>query len=120
MYNTYMPANKGRKVNIQFSLPITFLREGKYFIAHTPALDISTSAKTFKKAKQRFEELIEIYLEELIEIGTLEEVLTEQGWQKIDQKWQPPTVIASQNETVELPLHLLENVSTHSSPNQQI
>jgi len=62
-----MPAKK--KLNLRFSLPVTFLREGKYFIAHTPALDISTSAETFEKAKTRFTELVDIFFEELIEKG---------------------------------------------------
>lgn len=109
-----------KNINIQFSLPVTFLREGKYFIAHTPALDISTSADTFEKAKTRFGELVNIYFEELIDKGTLEEVLMEQGWQKVKQTWQPPVVVSSQNEMIELPLFMLENASNNANFQKEI
>ncbi|MEK7537372.1 MAG: hypothetical protein AAB619_00155 [Patescibacteria group bacterium] len=45
-------------------LPVSILREGKRFIAYTPALDLSTSGKTFEQAKQRFEEAAELFFEE--------------------------------------------------------
>ncbi|MEK7636828.1 MAG: hypothetical protein AAB402_00355 [Patescibacteria group bacterium] len=45
-------------------LPVSILREGKRFIAYTPALDLSTSGKTFDQAKQRFAEAAELFFEE--------------------------------------------------------
>jgi len=96
---------------------VSFLREGKYFIAYTPVLDISTSADTFEKAKSRFEEQVNIYIEELIEMNTLEEVLLDQGWQLVEHTWQAPVVVSSHNETIEIPLHVLENATRN--PNFQ-
>ena len=109
-----------KNVNVQFSLPVTFLREGKYFVAHTPALDISTSADTFEKAKVRFGELVNIYFEELIEMGTLEEVLLEQGWQKTDNTWSAPVVVSTQNEAIEIPLYMLENATRNSNFQKEV
>lgn len=109
-----------KDLSIQFSLPVTILREGKYFIAHTPALDISTSADTFEKAKSRFEELVNIYFEELIEMNTLEEVLLDQGWQIVEHKWQAPVVVSSKNETVEIPFHVLQNATRNSNFQKEI
>ncbi|MBU1126969.1 MAG: type II toxin-antitoxin system HicB family antitoxin [Patescibacteria group bacterium] len=91
-----------KKVQLQFSLPVSFLKEGKYFIAHTPSLDLSTSGKTFEEAKKRFEEIVQIFFEELVEKGTLEEVLTESGWQKVRKEWFPPSVVAQESESFEL------------------
>jgi len=48
---------KGQSVK----LSVFFLREGKKFIAYSPALDISTCADTFEKAKARFEELVAVF-----------------------------------------------------------
>jgi predicted RNase H-like HicB family nuclease len=56
---------------IKVNLPVSFLKEGNKFVAYTPVLDISTSGKTFKEAQKRFSELVEIFFEELIEMGTL-------------------------------------------------
>lgn len=51
-------------------LPVSFLREGKRFIAYTPALDLSTSGKTFEEAKEHFVEASELFFEELDRMGT--------------------------------------------------
>lgn len=69
-----------KKLSLQVGLPITIFKEGKSFIAYSPALDLSTSASTYKKAQSRFLEAIELFLEELVEMGTLDTVLFRQGF----------------------------------------
>ena len=85
-----------KKFSIQTELPVTILREGKSYIAYTPALDISTVGKTHEEAQKRFVELVEIFFQELSEMGTLEEVLKSLGWSKVRSKWFSPVVV-SQN-----------------------
>lgn len=84
------------KIDLKFSLPVSFLREGACFIAYSPALDLSTSGKSFGEVKKRFTEVAEIFFEELLEKGTLDEVLTELGWQKLKKKWAPPVIVAQE------------------------
>lgn len=84
-------------------LSVMFLKEGKRFVAYSPALDISTSASTFKEAKKRFEELVDIYFDELVKMGTLDEVLTECGWRKVNRHYIPPRFISKIDETFEVP-----------------
>ena len=79
------------------------LKEDKRFVAFTPALDLSTSATTYEKAKKRFEEIVSIFFEEIISKGTFNEVLKDLGWKKVDRKWQPPVVVSHQTETVCIP-----------------
>lgn len=50
------------------SLPVAILRESNRFIAYTPALDLSTSGKSFAEAKARFQEAAELFFEELSNI----------------------------------------------------
>lgn len=69
---------KVKRLHLEVSLPVSILKEGKYFIAYSPALDLSTSAKSFEEAKKRFEEVVPIFFEELLEKGTVEEVLCRQ------------------------------------------
>lgn len=83
------------------SLPVTFLKEGKYFVAYSPAIDMSTSASTFEKVKNRFDELVKIFFEDLIERGTLEQVLSGLGWRKIEAEWIPPQVIGQESQRFE-------------------
>jgi predicted RNase H-like HicB family nuclease len=83
-----------KKYSIETSLPVSVLREEKRFIAYTPALDISTSGKTKKEAEQRFVEMVQIFIEELAEKGTLDRVLSDLGWKKVQKQWQPPLVVS--------------------------
>lgn len=92
------------KVNFNFSLPVTILKEGKFFVAYTPALDLSTSAESFDEAKKRFEEIVHIFLNELMEKGTLNKVLTDLGWQKIQKSWLPPKIVANESTSFSIPL----------------
>lgn len=93
---------KLRTINI----PVAILRENKRFVAYSPALDLSTSGRNYKEAKKRFEEIVEIFFEELIKKGTLEEVLGELGWKKVQSKLSPPIVIAQESQAIRLPIHV--------------
>ena len=64
-----------KKETFEISLPITIFREGKSYVAYSPALDLSTSAKTYAKAQSRFAEAVGIFFEELSSMGTMEKVL---------------------------------------------
>jgi hypothetical protein len=91
-----------KKINFQFSLPVTFLREGKRFVAYSPALDLSTSGRTFEEAQKMFFEAAVIFFEEIAKRGTTGEVLENLGWRKIKKDWQPPMVVSQKLETVNI------------------
>ena len=86
------------KVNYRFALPVSILKEGKTFVAYTPALDLSTVGDTFEEAKQRFEEAVQIFFEEITSRGTVNEALLELGWQKQNNDYVPPVVVSHQTE----------------------
>jgi len=88
-------------MNVKYNLPITIFREGKTFIAYTPALDFSTSAYTYEEVKKRFTDGVCLFLEELAEKGTLDQVLSEMGWQRKEKRWYPPAVIAHTAEEID-------------------
>ena len=85
-----------KKVRIDFNLPVSFLKEDKRFIAYTPVLDLSTSGKTYKEARRRFEEAAQLFFEETLRKGTLDEALQDLGWQKREARWQPPVVVSNE------------------------
>lgn len=93
-----------RKILLEFNLPVSFIREGKRVVAYTPALDLSTSGKDYSEARRRFKEAVEIFFEELIKKNTLEEVLRDLGWKRIQAKWAPPAVISQESQTVRVPV----------------
>ncbi|MBI2032450.1 MAG: hypothetical protein HYV38_00775 [Candidatus Levybacteria bacterium] len=93
-----------KNVRVQFGLPVSILKEGDIFVAYTPALDLSTSAETFEKAQENFIEAVNIFFEELMEMGTLNDVLIELGWQKQDNQLVPPVVVSNQTKSFSFPL----------------
>lgn len=91
-----------KKSSLQISLPITVFKEGKSYVAYSPALDLSTSAPTFEKAQSRFFDAAKLFIEELVEMGTLDQVLTDLGWQKVKTNWQPPVVVSNYTQPMNL------------------
>jgi len=86
---------------IKAKLDVIFFKEGKKFIAYSPAIDLSTCGDTFTQAKKRFAEAADVFFEETIKMGTIEDVLKECGWKKVSRPkthWVPPTIIG-QSET---------------------
>lgn len=76
----------------QFSLPLTIFKEGKYFIAHTPLLNLSVQGQTEEETRKRFAEAVVLFFEELEDMGTTDEVLLDLGWKKFKKEWRPPAV----------------------------
>lgn len=101
-----------KQAYFEFNLPVSIFKEGDYFIAYAPALDLSTAGKTFKEVKKRFQEAVQIFFEETSQRGTIEDVLAELGWSKVQKQWSPPPVIAHEPEKFKVPLPM----PTYASP----
>lgn len=89
---------------VSLNLPVSFLKEGGQFVAYTPALDLSTSGRTLEEAKKNFAEAVEIFFDEIISAGTLEDVLLDFGWKKKNQSFIPPVIVSQGTESVRVPL----------------
>ena len=90
------------KVNFKINIPVSILKEGKRYVAYTPALDLSTSGKTYKETQKRFSEIVSIFIEEIAKAGTLDSVLSDLGWKKVKTSWIPPLVISQNLQTIEV------------------
>ncbi len=89
-----------KKIKFNFSLSVSILKEGSRFIAYSPAIELSTSGKTHKEAKKRFKEASSLFFEEIMENGTLEDVLKDLGWKKERKQWNPPVVISQESQEI--------------------
>lgn len=95
-----------RKTGVK--LTVNFFREGRKFVAHSPALDISTCGDSFEEAKRNFAEMADIFIDETIEMGTLDNVLKSLGWKKAYRPkphWKPPVHLATTQEEVRVPVN---------------
>ena len=89
-----------KNLKLKFTLPVSILKENDSFIAYTPALDLSTCGDTFEEAKKRFSEAVNIFFEEVVRKGTLEDVLSDLGWKKVQSHWNPPVVISQESQNI--------------------
>ena len=85
------------------NLPVSFLQESGQFVAYTPALDLSTSGETLAEVKKNFAEAVGIFFDEIISMGTFEDVLLDLGWEKHEHTMIPPIVISQGMESVKVP-----------------
>ncbi|OGH32557.1 MAG: hypothetical protein A3G66_01415 [Candidatus Levybacteria bacterium RIFCSPLOWO2_12_FULL_39_17] len=92
------------KVAMNFALPVSILREGDSFVAYTPALDLSTAGSTFQEAQKNFGEAVNIFFQELMEMGTLNDVLKDLGWEKQNNNFVPPVVIENSVQNFSIPV----------------
>lgn len=83
-------------------IPITILKEGSLFIAHSPALDLMTQGDSVQDAKRMFAEAAALFIEECVRMKTLDDVLFELGWEKIHNEWHPPS-FEQTSERVRMP-----------------
>jgi hypothetical protein len=87
---------------IEVNLRVALITEGAQVIAYTPALDISTVGKDEAEAKAHFGEMVRIFFNDLVENNTVDAVLTDLGWRKVNERWSPP-VVAQESISVEVP-----------------
>ena len=85
-------------------LTVSIFREGKTYVAFSPALDISTVGKSATEAKKNFDELVRIFFEETEKHGTTNDALLSLGWEKLKSKeWHPPVEVERTTTSVAVP-----------------
>lgn len=92
---------------IDAKLPVVFFREGKKFIAYSPAIDLSSCGNTFAQAQKRFSEAANLFFEETVRMNTLDDVLRDCGWRKVSypqKHWIPPVFIGQTEQEVKIPV----------------
>jgi predicted RNase H-like HicB family nuclease len=81
-----------RKINIEYTIQIW--REGNQFIAHAMPLDVMSSGFTPEKAKEALDEAVHLFLETAADMGTLDEILQEAGYEFKQENWISPFWVA--------------------------
>ena len=61
------------------------------------------STTSIEEVKNKFIELVNLFLEEIIQANTIDDILSELGWKKVQKTWIPPKVIASPYINMKIP-----------------
>jgi predicted RNase H-like HicB family nuclease len=89
-------------MEIQFTTRI--FKEGRTYVAHALELDVSSCSGSKEKALKNLKEAVRLFLEEAENMGTLEQILEEAGYNKTKQTIASPKFISVQRVTLPLPL----------------
>jgi predicted RNase H-like HicB family nuclease len=79
-------------MNLEYTAQIW--KEGDQFIAHAMPLDVVSSGPTVEAAREALDEAVSLFLETAAEVGTLEEVLQECGFDLQEGHWVSPSWVA--------------------------
>jgi predicted RNase H-like HicB family nuclease len=77
---TRIEAVEGKMMEMLFHLFGTLKREGDWYIAHCPPLDITTQGKTITEARKNLIEASELFVISCVERGTLDRAMKELGF----------------------------------------
>jgi len=72
---------------MKLSVRIEVFKESDVYVAVSPELNVSSFGETIEDARMSVKEAIEAFLEECEVMGTLEEVLEESGFSKVNDSW---------------------------------
>ena len=67
-------------IQCQFQLFGNIKKQGKWYIAYCPPLDLSTQGKTFEEAQRNLIEASQLFIISCLERGTLDQALKELGF----------------------------------------
>jgi predicted RNase H-like HicB family nuclease len=99
-------------MQIEFHLFGTMKREGGWFIAHCPPLDITTQGRTMTEARRNLNEASELFVISCIERGSLDQALRELGF--VPSKRLPrPLPDNGFRMSIPVPLRFQKNVPCH-------
>ncbi len=82
---------------MNITLRIEIFKEGDVYVALSPELNVSSFGDTIEDAKKSFKEAVEAFIEECREMGTLEDVLEESGFSKVNNSWKSRKPLAEED-----------------------
>ena len=77
---------QNQTIRFDLQLPYEVKKEGKWFIAACPVLDVYSQGTTDAKAKKNLIEALQLFIESCYERGTLDQVLKESGFDTMTRK----------------------------------
>jgi predicted RNase H-like HicB family nuclease len=79
------------------NIKVEVFREDDLYVALCPLLNVSSYGESVEEAKQSLIDAVEAFVEECLDMDTLEDVLEESGFIKTNEIWQPRQAIKEEN-----------------------
>jgi|SRR5579859_886082 len=100
MATTTLPTRNGIR---EIALTVQVWKEGSSYVAYSPELDLSSCAKTASQAKARLREALSLFIEEAANMGTLDDILAESGFERRGKMYRRRPILAHQKVRLALP-----------------
>jgi predicted RNase H-like HicB family nuclease len=104
IYRSNLTFPKGAKVDrakdIEYTVQIW--KEGNQFVAHAMPLDVMSSGKTLEEARKALDEAVHLFFVTAADIGTLDEILQETGYELKEGRWIGPSWVAIEKHSAVL------------------
>jgi predicted RNase H-like HicB family nuclease len=98
------------KAEFRFRLPLSLKKEGKYYIAGCPVLDVYSQGESQRAAKSNLVEAITLFIVSCFERGTLDSVLKECGFNSAP----PPKNARRAQQYIDVPIPMFVNQVVNS------
>jgi predicted RNase H-like HicB family nuclease len=85
-------------MDIEYTVQIW--KEDNQFVAHAMPLDVMSAGATPDKARRALDEAVHLFLVTAQEIGTLDEILEETGYNRRAGRWLSPAWVALERHSV--------------------
>ena len=85
-----------------FSFDTHIFKEGDTYVAHVPALDLSSCGATDEEARRNIRDAVRGFLGASADMGTLDEILREAGYQQDGDNWRAPEFVSIDRLTMSI------------------
>jgi predicted RNase H-like HicB family nuclease len=85
-----------------FSFVTHIFKEGGTYIAYVPALDLSSCGATDEEARRNIRDAVRGFLDSSAELGTLDEILQEAGYERDGERWRAPEFVSVDRLTMSI------------------
>jgi predicted RNase H-like HicB family nuclease len=85
-----------------FSFDAHIFREGETYVAYVPALDLSSCGATDAEARRNIRDAVRGFLAASADLGTLDEILRESGYEPEGDGWRPPVFVSVDHLTMSM------------------
>lgn len=77
-----------------FVFDVHIFKEGDTYVAYVPALDVSSCGDTDDEARHNIRDAVRGFLASSANLGTLDEILQEAGYEREGEKWRAPEFVS--------------------------
>jgi len=87
---------------MNLDMTVHIWKEDDQYVAHAMPLDVMSSGTTPQEARQALDEAVRVFLLTAADLGTLDQVLEESGYERQGERWVCPAFVAVERHELAL------------------